>query len=84
MVETGFHSAKYCKAHGIPVVGAKAFDKKVRGKVTKNPTLWTVRASLTDRPTKIPIHDRAYPNIKRNRKAKVVCRMPDVGRQPTA
>ena len=31
MVETGFHSAKYCKALGIPVVGAKAFDKNVRG-----------------------------------------------------
>jgi hypothetical protein len=39
MVETGFHSAKYCNALGIPVVGANAFDKKVNGKVTKKPTL---------------------------------------------
>ena len=39
IVETGFHSAKYCSAFGIPVVGAKALDKKVNGKVTKKPTL---------------------------------------------
>jgi hypothetical protein len=38
MDETGFHSATYCSALGIPVVGAKAFDKNVIGNVTKNPT----------------------------------------------
>ena len=59
MVDTGFHSAKYCSALGIPVVGAKALDKKVKGKVTKKPTLWTVRASFTERPTKIPIQESA-------------------------
>ena len=32
IVDTGFHSAKYCSARGIPVVGAKAFDKNVSGK----------------------------------------------------
>jgi hypothetical protein len=26
IVDTGFHSAKYCSARGIPVVGAKALD----------------------------------------------------------
>ena len=31
IVETGFHSAKYCKAFGMPVVGANAFDKNVSG-----------------------------------------------------
>ena len=51
MVETGFHSAMYCNGFGIPVVGAKAFDKKVIGKTAINVALVATRSSLTDRPT---------------------------------
>lgn len=83
MVETGFHSATYCNGFGIPVVGAKAFDKKVIGKVTKKLTFCTTRASRAAKPAKIPTHESAYPNASRNKKASEIFKIPDVGRQPT-
>ena len=61
MVETGFHSAKYWSAFGIEVVEAKAFDRKVSGKVNRKETFATTRASFDINPAKIPAQESAYP-----------------------
>ena len=83
MVETGFHSAKYCRIFGIPVVGAKAFDRNVSGNTAINTTELATRASRTESPIKIPIQAIANPKSNRNRKPKKIFRTPEVGRQPT-
>ena len=59
IVETGFHSAKYWRNFGIPVVGAKAFDKKVSGKTAMKVTFCATRSSFTDKPISTPIQDMA-------------------------
>ena len=68
MVETGFHSAKYWSALGIPVVGANALDKKVSGKTAMKTAAFATRAERTDNPIKIPIQAIENPNRRRNRK----------------
>ncbi len=83
MVETGFHSAMYCNGFGIPVVGAKAFDKKVIGKTAINVALVATRSSLTDRPINTPTQDIANPKTNKKIKPKRTLNKPEVGRQPT-
>ena len=83
MVETGFHSAKYCRARGIPVVGAKAFDKKVSGKVTIKLTFCTTRASDAESPTRTPTHESAYPKQSKKINPRAMLPIPLEGRHPT-
>ena len=83
MVETGFHSAIYCNGLGIPVVGAKALDRKVNGKTAINVAFVATLSSLTDKPIKTPIHDMAKPKTRRKTKPKVILSNPEDGRHPT-
>ena len=83
MVETGFHSAKYCSALGIDVVFAKAFERNVSGKVNKKETFATTRASLDISPANTPAQERAYPKKSSIKNPKKMWNTPEVGRQPT-
>ncbi len=67
----------------MPVVGAKAFDKKVSGKTTINVALVATRSSRTDKPINTPIQDMAKPKTSKKINPKITSKTDEVGRQPT-
>ena len=83
IVETGFHSAKYWSAFGIPVVGAKALERNVSGKTVRKTSEFATRASRTESPMRTPIHDIAKPKRRRKRNPPMIERIEELGRHPT-
>ena len=62
------------------MVGAKAFDRKVSGKTAMKTTELATRASLTDRPIRIPTQAIEKPNSNKNRKPRATLKNPEDGK----